>query len=280
MELQVELTGATTNAERVEWKIDMFVADINRPALTYDGFIVPETRSRMKNHDYTLYADDMWTNMTFLVQVAVDKSTRVACAKADEVIENFYTCPQIDPYTLKERCLSGKKRLIWLDSALTIKTKRPISYELDTVTQRYDSQRIAETRTWKQKLSKLGINFQQNLFEEATEVKFSLDELKGMSDNFIRALEKDTDGILLSPTLRSSRILSTVESTRKDVEYAFKRRCTSTNVAILEEMLEIRHKVAVTLGYENHAAYSLSEGTHKCFYLLFSRIWSFNDITR
>jgi thimet oligopeptidase len=51
----------------------------------------------------------------------------------------------------------------------------------------------------------------------------------------------------------------TVEATRKAVEYAFNRRCISTNVAILEEMLEIRHKAALALGYENHAAYVLEQ---------------------
>ncbi|KAI9916474.1 hypothetical protein PsorP6_016809 [Peronosclerospora sorghi] len=146
MDLKVELTGATTNAERVGGqevqKVDMFVAHFSRPALTYDGFIVPETRSRMKNHDYTLFTQTRHvTNVTFLVQVAVEKSTRVACAKADEVIENFLC-------TAKHA--SGH-------------TKERISYELDTVTQRYvhrlvqDSQRIAGKRTWKQKLSKFGI---------------------------------------------------------------------------------------------------------------------------
>lgn len=49
-------------------------------------------------------------------------------------------------------------------------------------------------QAWKQKLSKLGIQFQQNLSEETIEVKFSHDELKGLSDDFIAALEKGDDG--------------------------------------------------------------------------------------
>jgi Zn-dependent oligopeptidase len=50
-----------------------------------------------------------------------------------------------------------------------------------------------------------------------------------------------------------------VPLTRKTVEVAFNRRCIDTNTALLEEMLELRHKVAVTLGYENHAAYVLEQ---------------------
>lgn len=51
----------------------------------------------------------------------------------------------------------------------------------------------------------------------------------------------------------------TVERTRKAVEVAFNRRCVDSNVAILEEMLELRNHVALALGYENHAAYVLEQ---------------------
>jgi Zn-dependent oligopeptidase len=51
----------------------------------------------------------------------------------------------------------------------------------------------------------------------------------------------------------------TVERTRKAVEVAFNRRCVDSNVAILEEMLELRNNVALALGYENHAAYVLEQ---------------------
>ena len=50
-----------------------------------------------------------------------------------------------------------------------------------------------EVQAWKQKLSKLGIQFQQHLAEEAIQLDFSRDELKGLSDDFVDALEKDVD---------------------------------------------------------------------------------------
>ncbi|KAI9906505.1 hypothetical protein PsorP6_016582 [Peronosclerospora sorghi] len=66
MEVQVESTGATTNAERVGGqeveKVDMFVADFSRPALTYDEFLMPETRDRMNNHDDTLFTQTYGEN--------------------------------------------------------------------------------------------------------------------------------------------------------------------------------------------------------------------------
>ncbi|KAE9191249.1 Thimet oligopeptidase [Phytophthora fragariae] len=203
------------------------------------------------------------TNVTFLGQVAADKDTRDACTKADEAIEDFSVqrSMRADVYKAIHSLYKGA------------------AYQtLDKTTQRYvhrlvqdfernglqlPEEKQKEVQAWKQKLSKLGIQFQQNLSEETIEVKFSRDELKGLSEDFIAALEKGDDGkykIALSyPTVFPILNTCTVESTRQAVEYAFNRRCISTNVAILEEMLEIRHKVALALGYENHAAYVLEQ---------------------
>jgi Zn-dependent oligopeptidase len=51
-----------------------------------------------------------------------------------------------------------------------------------------------EVQAWKQKLSKLALQYQMNLTEETTEVTFSPEELKGLSDDFIGSLEKGNDG--------------------------------------------------------------------------------------
>ncbi|KAI9912822.1 hypothetical protein PsorP6_006276 [Peronosclerospora sorghi] len=237
-------------------RVDDEIAALDPSAVTFENTV-------QKIIDLEHEINSRVTNVTFLAQVAVDKSTRDACTKADEVIEQF-----------------SVQRSMRADVYKSIRAlyKSAAYQELDTVTQRYVHRLIQdfernglhlsekkqdEVRAWKQKLSKLGIKFQQNLSEEVTEVQFRLDELKGMSDDFIGSLEKDTDGLykiaLSYPTVFPILSTCTVESTRKAVEYAFNRRCISTNVSILEEMLEIRHKVAVTLGYENHAAYILEQ---------------------
>lgn len=51
-----------------------------------------------------------------------------------------------------------------------------------------------QVQQWKQKLSKLGIQYHQNLTEETTELRFSPEELAGLSDDFIARFEKDEDG--------------------------------------------------------------------------------------
>lgn len=145
-----------------------------------------------------------------------------------------------------------------------------------------------QVQAWQQKLSKLGIQYHQNLTEESIELTFSADELKGLSDDFIARLEKGDDGkfkvrccrevldvsyfcshfafvsvcrqvVLSYPTVFPILNTCTVERTRKAVEVAFNRRCIDSNVQLLEEMLDLRNKLALALGYENHAAYVLEQ---------------------
>lgn len=69
----------------------------------------------------------------------------------------------------------------------------------------------------------------------------------------------DSQIALSYPTVFPILNTCTVPQTRKAVEVAFNRRCIDKNVALLEEMLELRHNIATTLGYENHASYVLEQ---------------------
>lgn len=53
-----------------------------------------------------------------------------------------------------------------------------------------------QVQAWKQKLSKLSLQYQMNLTEETTELSFSSEELKGLSADFVGGLEKGPDGKL------------------------------------------------------------------------------------
>lgn len=203
------------------------------------------------------------TNVTFLGHVSPVKEIRDACTKADEAIEQY-----------------GVQRDMRADVYRVIKhfMTTPEGQKLDGVKRRYverliqdfernglqlDEDKQNKVKEWKQKLSKLGIQYHQNLTEETTVLSFTLEELRGLSEDFINSLEKGDDGKLKVPLSYPTvfPILNTcsVALTRKAVEVAFNRRCIDKNVAILEEMLQLRHEVATTLGYENHAAYVLEQ---------------------
>ncbi|CEG44383.1 thimet oligopeptidase [Plasmopara halstedii] len=259
--LRFDLTVAEIEAETERILVQMKRVDDEIAALSPAAVTFENTAQRLIDLDHEMLS--RVTNVTFLAQVATDKATRDACTKADEAIEDFLVLRSMraDVYT-----------------AIHSLYKSTVYQKLDAVTQRYvhrlvhdfernglqlPHEKQEEVQAWKQKLSKLGIQFQQNLSEETTEVQFSLDELEGLSEEFIAGLQKGDDGkysITLSyPTVFPILNTCAVMSTRKAVEYAFNRRCISTNVAILEEILEIRHKVALALGYQNHAAYVLEQ---------------------
>jgi Zn-dependent oligopeptidase len=51
-----------------------------------------------------------------------------------------------------------------------------------------------QVQEWKQKLSKLGIQYHQNLTEENTELTFAREELTGLTEDFISGLHTAKDG--------------------------------------------------------------------------------------
>ncbi|DBA03177.1 TPA: hypothetical protein N0F65_003897 [Lagenidium giganteum] len=203
------------------------------------------------------------TNVTFLGHVSPNKDIRDACTKADEAIEEFLVQRgmRADVYKVVKQLLASPE-----GQSINATKKRYVQrlvQDFERNGLQLDEAKQQDVQKWKQKLSKLGIQFHQNLTEETTELTFAPEELKGLSEDFIGSLEKGEDGnykIALSyPTVFPILNTCSVPLTRKAVEAAFNRRCIDKNVAILEEMLQLRNDVATTLGYENHAAYVLEQ---------------------
>ncbi|RLN72097.1 hypothetical protein BBJ28_00021176, partial [Nothophytophthora sp. Chile5] len=168
-------------------RVDDEIAALSPAAISFEG-----SAQKLIDLDHEMLS--RVTNVTFLGQVSADKATRDACTKADEAIEDFSV--------LRSMRADVYKTIHALYKSAAFK-------KLDAVTQRYvhrlvqDFERNGlqlseakqkEVQAWKQKLSKLGIQFHQNLTEETVEVNFSLEELKGLSEDFIAALEKGDDG--------------------------------------------------------------------------------------
>lgn len=109
-----------------------------------------------------------------------------------------------------------------------------------------------------QELTKLGLQFEQNIAEDETRVPLTEAELAGVPKDTLDAQPKSNGLYLIGmdyPTYGAVQDYCTNALTRQKVWTAYKRRGGTQNVDVLEKMIKLRAEEAKILGYATYADY-------------------------
>lgn len=205
---------------------------------------------------------------TFPQHVSADKAIRDASTAAEQKLRAFQveTASRHDVFialqAVEAAAAAGDDAALTDDGAAerrrylerNLREGRRKGLHLDTETR-------AKVLDLNQKMTALGIEFAKNLGEEDSKLHFTREELAGVPDDFAESLEKTEDG-KLTVTLKYPHYipimkLCSVDETRRTAEAAFNSRCKVANSAILEELVQLRHRKAQLLGYKTHADFVL-----------------------
>ncbi|OVA20479.1 Peptidase M3A/M3B [Macleaya cordata] len=181
--------------------------------------------------------------------VSVLADVRKASAEAEKRIDSHVISKREDVYrVVKASTTKGE----WMSPEVQDFERNGLNL---TLSKREEVQRL---RT---QIDELSMRYIQNLNDDSTFLLFSEKELVGLPPKFIQSLDK-VDDSKLKITLRSHHVAPLLEhckvgTTRKMVAVAYGQRCGETNVQILENLVQLRHKLARLLGYSNYADYAV-----------------------
>lgn len=134
-------------------------------------------------------------------------------------------------------------------------------------------------------IDELSMQYICNLDDDCSFLLFTDMELEGLPQEFLKSLERSEDGkrkiIMRSHQISPVLELCKVGSTRRAVAISYGHRCEA-NVTILEQLIQLRHKLARLLGFANYADYAtddrMAKSSSKVFEFLENLSASLNDL--
>ncbi|KAL4236482.1 Thimet oligopeptidase [Mactra antiquata] len=229
------------------------VGSVGSENVTFDNVIKPLVDS---DREYAVERN----NIDFVQHVFTDKSLRDASVSADKKLSEFDVemsmrqdvFDAVDAFAKKGMDGLSDEQKRYVERQIKLGQRNGLHLPKQT------QDRIKEI---KKRMSELSIDFSNNLNEENTVLEFTEDELAGLPEDFIKALDKTENGkckVSLKyphyfPCMKKARN----PNTRKTLEIAFNSRCVKENTTILEELVKLRHEKAQLLGFPTHSSFVL-----------------------
>ena len=117
-----------------------------------------------------------------------------------------------------------------------------------------------ELKKWKDELSEKSMQFSTNINDYQDFILVSESETEGLPEDY-RKEHRQADGTykidLSYPSYRPFMKYAKAENKRKELLIKYLNKAAQKNVPLLNEILELRNKIATILGYSSHAAYKL-----------------------
>jgi len=197
--------------------------------------------------------------INFLKYVSSDEKARSAADRCETDVSQMF----VDVY--------GREKLF-----RRIKTLEPKASSLDLITQKLLEEALvafkrnglelaeAERKIYlekKKQLVKLEAEFSTNLVEWKAHLDLTLDELDGMTESYIKALEKTPEG-KYRVTLAYPHYVPFLDNAknaeaRKKLEFLYGQKGGTKNRDLLEKAIHLRHELAQMLGFKTHADFVL-----------------------
>ncbi|XP_057530920.1 probable thimet oligopeptidase [Amaranthus tricolor] len=110
-------------------------------------------------------------------------------------------------------------------------------------------------------IDELSMQYVQNINNDCTFLLFTESELEGLPSELIQVFDRDNDE-KIKVTLKSNHVLPILElckvgATRRRIAVGYGQRCKEVNVPVLETLVQLRHKFARLLGYDNYAEFAV-----------------------
>lgn len=252
------------SAEDIKSRTELYVQETKRDLSSF--IAIPDDKRTW--HNTVLEFDRIcslsnlatWGSVLCLFeQVSPDESIRNAAHEALKVVQAFL----VDEISANKPLYNALKAYAQ-GNALKESLDETQRYILKDIIDDYvragldlPEEQLEKVRQIKKELANLSLEFSQNIAADNKFITVGREDLAGLDDAFINALEKTEDGKYKLgvdyPTYFKTLETCTVPSTRRALFLAFNSRAYPVNDAVLKQIADKRDDLAHLLGFESYA---------------------------